>query len=37
MYTGPTALVAHGIGVGKSVTSYPSVKDKFKGILTNIY
>ncbi|XP_028395939.1 protein/nucleic acid deglycase DJ-1-like [Dendronephthya gigantea] len=27
---GPTALVAHGIGVGKTVTSYPSVKEKFK-------
>ena len=27
---GPTALAAHGIGVGKTVTSYPSVKDKFK-------
>ncbi|XP_059615975.1 protein dj-1beta-like [Phlebotomus argentipes] len=25
---GPTALVAHKIGVGKSITSYPSVKDK---------
>lgn len=28
---GPTALAAHGIGVGKALTSYPSVKDKFKG------
>ncbi|XP_046849201.1 Parkinson disease protein 7 homolog [Xenia sp. Carnegie-2017] len=27
---GPTALAAHGIGVGKALTSYPSVKDKFK-------
>ncbi|GAB6031346.1 hypothetical protein CHUAL_009129 [Chamberlinius hualienensis] len=24
----PTALKAHGIGIGKTVTSYPSVKDK---------
>ena len=30
-HSGPTALVSHGIGVGKTVTSYPSVKDKFKG------
>ncbi|XP_053967682.1 protein dj-1beta [Anastrepha ludens] len=27
----PTALVAHGICCGKSLTSYPSVKDKLKG------
>lgn len=24
----PTALLAHKIGLGKSITSYPSVKDK---------
>lgn len=28
----PIALAAHGIGVGKMVTSHPSVKDKFDGI-----
>ncbi|XP_076451867.1 Parkinson disease protein 7 homolog [Babylonia areolata] len=27
----PTALVAHGIGKGKKVTSYPSVAEKMKG------
>lgn len=30
---GPTALLAHSIGVGKSITSYPSVKDQ----LTSTY
>ena len=29
--TGPTALLAHGIGIGKKVTSHPSVKDKMTG------
>lgn len=26
----PLALLAHKIGIGKSITSYPSVKDKLK-------
>jgi len=32
---GPTALKKHGIGIGKSVTSYPSFKDKVTGGDTN--
>ncbi|XP_032232372.1 protein/nucleic acid deglycase DJ-1 isoform X2 [Nematostella vectensis] len=28
---GPTALLAHGVGGGKRVTSYPSFKDKMTG------
>ena len=32
LHLGPTALISHGIGTGKNVTSYPSMKDKFKGI-----
>lgn len=27
----PTAFKAHGIGLGKTLTSYPSMADKFKG------
>lgn len=27
----PTAFKQHGIGVGKAITSYPSMADKFKG------
>ena len=27
-YTGPTALLAHGIGYGSTVTSHPGVKEK---------
>ena len=27
----PTALKEHGIGVGKTITSYPSMAEKFKG------
>ncbi len=28
---GPTALLAHKIGLGKKITSYPSFKDKLSG------
>ncbi|XP_055686675.1 protein dj-1beta-like [Lutzomyia longipalpis] len=31
----PTALLAHSIGTGKSITSYPSVQDQFKGSTYN--
>lgn len=27
----PTAFKEHGIGAGKALTSYPGMKDKFKG------
>lgn len=27
----PTALLAHSVGLGKSITSYPSVKDQLAG------
>lgn len=27
----PTAFLQHGIGSGKTITSYPSMADKFKG------
>jgi len=27
----PTAFKEHGIGLGKSITSYPSMAEKFKG------
>lgn len=30
-FSAPTALKAHGVGSGKNVTSYPSVKDKVEG------
>lgn len=28
---GPTAFLSHQIGIGKSITSYPSVKDQLAG------